>query len=156
MGKKTGKNPTDRAKIGTKRSIETDQGGIPLAVAVEGANRPDQELLEPTLKASHRKVGRGKGTPLLCLDGIYDCVSVMHTLLHYGYTALLSKQRGKRERGVLEKLSQCYRWVVERTHSWLNRYRRLLVRWEKLAANYLAMLELACALTCFRRAEVTG
>jgi putative transposase len=45
----TGKNPTDRAKIGTKRSMLTDGAGIPLAVAVEGANRHDAKLLVATL-----------------------------------------------------------------------------------------------------------
>ena len=44
------------------------------------------------------------------------------------------------------------RWVVERTHSWLNRFRRLLVRWEKKSENYLAMLHLAYAIICFRSA----
>jgi putative transposase len=44
------------------------------------------------------------------------------------------------------------RWVVERTHSWLNRFRRLLVRWEKRADTYLAMLHLACALFTWRAA----
>lgn len=48
------------------------------------------------------------------------------------------------------------RWVVERTHSWINRFRRLLIRWEKKAENYLGMLELACAYIAFRAAEVFG
>ena len=52
------------------------------------------------------------------------------------------------------------RWVVERTHSWLNRSRRLLVRWEKKVENYLAFLQLACAQLLFskvfRLAEVFG
>ena len=48
------------------------------------------------------------------------------------------------------------RWVVERTHSWLNRFRRLLIRWEKKAENYLAMLHLAFAIICFRSAGLFG
>jgi putative transposase len=48
------------------------------------------------------------------------------------------------------------RWVVERTHSWMNRYRRLLVRWEKKVANYVAMLHFACALITFRAIRVSG
>ena len=42
------------------------------------------------------------------------------------------------------------RWVVERTHCWLNRFRRLLIRWEKRADTYLAMLHLACGLITWR------
>ena len=48
------------------------------------------------------------------------------------------------------------RWVVERSHSWMNRFRRILIRWEKKTANYQAMLELACAFICFRTAGVFG
>ncbi|HLZ56966.1 MAG TPA: transposase [Ktedonosporobacter sp.] len=45
------------------------------------------------------------------------------------------------------------RWVVERLHSWLNRSRRLLVRWEKFPQTYEAFLQLACALLCFRQCD---
>ncbi len=45
------------------------------------------------------------------------------------------------------------RWVVERLHSWLNRSRRLLVRWEKLDRTYEAFLHLACALLCFQQCD---
>jgi putative transposase len=48
------------------------------------------------------------------------------------------------------------RWVVERTHAWMNRFRRLLIRWEKQVENYLAMVELACACISFRAAKVFG
>ena len=48
------------------------------------------------------------------------------------------------------------RWVVERTHSWINRSRRLLVRWEKKVENYLAFLHLACARLIFAKIEVFG
>ena len=43
------------------------------------------------------------------------------------------------------------RWVVERTHSWLNRFRKLLVRFEKLACSYEGLLEIACAFIVFRQ-----
>jgi len=46
------------------------------------------------------------------------------------------------------------RWVVERTHSWINRYRKLVVRYEKLADSYEGLLEIACALTVFRKSIV--
>jgi hypothetical protein len=45
------------------------------------------------------------------------------------------------------------RWVVERTDSWHNRFRRLLIRWERLADNYLAMLQLACGIIAFQQAH---
>jgi nucleotide-binding universal stress UspA family protein len=48
------------------------------------------------------------------------------------------------------------RWVVERTHSWLNRFRRLLIRWEKKGENYLGMLHLACAIITSRASGLLG
>lgn len=60
--------------------------------------------------------------------------------------------------GILEKRegSRPRRWVIERTHSWLNRFRRILIRWEKKVENYIAMLSLACAVVCFRSVGVPG
>lgn len=82
----------------------------------------------------------------LCLDKGYDYDEVRDLAQEFGFTlhlrtrgeeiAALRKEAGERAR----------RWVVERTHSWLNRFRRLLIRWEKRPENYLAMLHLACAI----------
>ena len=52
--------------------------------------------------------------------------------------------------------SRARRWVVEGSHSWLNRSRRLLVRWEKKVENYLALLHLACAQLIFAKVVVFG
>jgi len=49
-----------------------------------------------------------------------------------------------------------WRWIVERSHSWINRSRRLLVGWEKKAENYLAFLHLACAQLIFAKLVVFG
>jgi transposase len=48
------------------------------------------------------------------------------------------------------------RWVVERTHSWMNRFRRLLIRWEKKVDNFLAMIHIACAYICMRQIRLFG
>ena len=61
-----------------------------------------------------------------------------------------AKKKRKRKGG----RRKARRWVVEVTHSWLNRFRRLLVRWEKKKANYLSMLYFACAIICWRKCEV--
>ena len=53
----------------------------------------------------------------------------------------------------LEATKQPGRWVIERLFSWLNRSRRLLIRWEKLSAPYEAFLKLACALICFHQCD---
>jgi putative transposase len=157
-GEATGPNPTDRGKSGTKRSLLTEGHGIPLGVAVEGANRHDMKLLEPTLEAiiMERPEPTEEEPQNICLDKGYDYDEVRQILTAWGYTAHI------RTRGEEASQKQCVpgyrarRWVVERTHSWLNRFRRLLIRWEKKAENYLAMLHLACAWITFRAAGVFG
>ena len=81
----------------------------------------------------------------MCLDKGYDFLEVRELVAMWGYTARISS-RGE-ERAAKRKVPgyRARRWVVERTHSWLNRFRRLLIRWEKDVGNYLAMLHFACA-----------
>lgn len=87
----------------------------------------------------------------LCLDKGYDYDEVRDLAEEFKFTLHL-RTRGeeiaelKREAGWRAR-----RWVVERTHSWLNRFRRILIRWEKHPENYLAMLHLACAIITWRR-----
>lgn len=80
----------------------------------------------------------------LCLDAGYDYDEVRQIAEAFGYTTHI-RPRGQ-EREEIKAGKKARRWVVERTHSWLNRYRRLLIRWEKKAQNYLAMLHFACAI----------
>lgn len=79
----------------------------------------------------------------LCLDAGFDYDEVREVAAGLGYTTHIVA-RGE-EKKAKEAGHKARRWVVERAHSWLNRYRRLLVRWEKKAQNFLALLHLACA-----------
>jgi len=92
----------------------------------------------------------------MCLDKGYDYTEVRELLADWGYTAHV-KARGEE---IVEKATipgyRARRWVVERTHSWCNRFRRLLIRWEKDVDNYLAMLHFACAWITFRAAGLFG
>jgi transposase len=157
-GAGTGPNPTDRSKSGTKRSLLTDGRGVPLGVAVDGANRNDMKMVRATLEAQVGK--RPKPTKRkpqnMCLDKGYDFDQVRDILAEFGYIPHI---RARGEETVAKKNIPGYRarrWVVERTHSWMNRFRRLLIRWEKKVKNYVAMLEFACAFIAFRAAMVFG
>lgn len=164
----TGKNPTDRAKMGTKRSMLTDGRGIPLAVAVEGANRHDSKLLVATLEglvvarpAPEEEEGADYSQKQhLCLDAAYDSEEVREELETRSYEPHISaadkKKRSERKEARQYPGGRARRWVVERTHSWLNRSRRLLVRWEKKTENYLAFIHLACAQLIFSKILVSG
>ena len=71
----------------------------------------------------------------------------------FGFTAHV-RSRGEEAKALRREAGfRARRWVVERSHSWLNRFRRLLVRWEKRADTYLAMLHLACGLVTWRAAR---
>lgn len=156
--KKTGKNPTDRGKQGVKRSLLTEARGIPLAVAIDGANRHDMKLARDTLETI--QAGRPEPTPEspqgLCLDKGYDYDEVRDLLKEFGFTAHI-RARGEEAKAIkCEAGFKARRWVVERTHSWVNRFRRLLVRWEKRADTYLAMLHLALGIITWRATGLLG
>ena len=94
----------------------------------------------------------GQAEQGLCMDAGYDYDEVREIVWKFGYTAHI---RGRGEEVKARKAGKrARRWVVERTHSWLNRYRRLLVRWEKKAHNYLAMLHFASALISWNQCLV--
>jgi putative transposase len=88
----------------------------------------------------------------MCLDKGYDYDEVYATLLEFGFTAHV-RPRGEEAQAIKREAGfKARRWMVERVHSWLNRFRRLLVRWEKKPQNYLAFLHFACGLIAFRAA----
>ncbi len=131
----------------------TDGRGIPLGVAIDGANRPDYQIMEATVRAI--PIPRPAPTPEqpqhLCLDNGYDYEAVRTVAVEWGYT-LHIRPRGE-EAKARAAGKKARRWVVERTHSWLHRFRRILIRWDKKPGNYLAFLHLACALITFRAAD---
>jgi len=150
-----GHNPTDRGKHGTKRSTLSEGHGLPLAVVVAGAHVPDMKLAAPTLDALVivRPAPTGQWPQHRCLDMDkgYDYDLPRFAAEQRGYIAHIRTRGEERaQAGSSDPSKQPRRWVVERLHSWLNRSRRLLVRWEKLARTYLAFVQLACALLCFQ------
>ena len=133
----------------------TDGAGVPLALAVDGANRHDKKLVGRTLNnlAVVRPARRKQN---MCMDKGYDYPDVRELVAKWGYTARIAARGEQRSARARLPGYRARRWVVERTHSWFNRFRRLLIRWEKKATNYTAMLHLACAYITLRAAEVMG
>ena len=156
--KKTGKNPTDRAKGGVKRSLLVEASGVPLGLAVDGANRNDMKMVEETLASV--PVERPAPTPQkpqgLCLDKGYDYDEVRDILKEFGFTAHIVARGEEAKKIKRSARSKARRWVVERTHSWLNRFRGILLRWNKKPENYIAMLHFAFAIIAYRCAGLFG
>jgi putative transposase len=152
VGKKNGPNPTDRAKSGTKRSLLVDGEGVPVGLTVSGANRNDHLLLAETFESI--PVPRPQPTKArpqgLCLDKGYDYAEPRLLAELLGLTLHL-RTRGEEKKELKRKPgTRARRWVVERTHSWLNRFRRILVRWEVREDTYLGMLHLVCGIIAWR------
>jgi putative transposase len=149
-GDSTGPNPTDRGKLGTKRHILTDQRGTPLSAVITGANTHDMKAAMDTLDGIvvQRPPPRPYRRQHLCLDKGYDFPEIEAGVIARRYVCHM------RHRGELENPVKRYkpkRWVVERSASWLNRFRKLLIRWEKKAENYLGLVQLACSIMVYRR-----
>jgi transposase len=156
-GQSTGKNPTDRAKLGTKRSLLVEAKGLPLAIEVGPANRHEVKMLAATLDAIvvERPAPSEQQKQNLCLDKGYCGEPTKQEAEVRGYEVHVpDKANAKKKRKRKAGRRKAGRWVVEVTHSWLNRFRRLLVRWEKKKANYMSMLYFACAIICWRKCEL--
>ncbi|MFQ6031253.1 MAG: IS5 family transposase [Dehalococcoidia bacterium] len=157
-GEKTGPNPTDRGKRGVKRSLLTEGHGVPLGLAVDGANRHDMKLVRASIESIvvQRPEPTEEQPQGMCLDKGYDYDEVRATLVEFGFTAHI-RSRGEEAKSLREEAgTRARRWVVERAHSWMNRFRRVLVRWDKNPRNYLGLLHFACALIAFRAAGIFG
>jgi putative transposase len=157
-GEKTGKNPTDRGNLGTKRSLQTEGDGIPIGLAVGGAKVHDTKLLQETIEDSiERAASEVSEEEHLCLDKAYDSAATREMIVSvYNYTAHV-RSRGEEQRELDRKSGERpRRWVVERTHGWLNRFRAMLIRWDKKAENPIAGLQLALAYFVYSRIRVFG
>jgi putative transposase len=154
-----GKNPTDRGKNGTKRSLLVDAQGGPLGLVIDGANRHDTKLLRATLEAI--VVDRPEPTPRqpqhLCLDKAYDNPTgheAVAAARYTGHIRRIGEEKAPAQAGTRRHKPR--RWVVERTLAWLSKCRAILVRYDKHAVNYLGLVQLACSLFWYRRLHRLG
>jgi len=92
----------------------------------------------------------------MCLDKGYDYPEVRALVAEFGFTAHI-RARGEEAQAIKKEAGfKARRWVVERTHSWMNRFRRILIRWEKKPQNYIALLHLVCGLIAYRGTGLSG
>lgn len=152
-GENTGINFADKYKFGSKRSMLTDACGIPLSIIISSARIHDSKLLEMTI--AHKLNTRSHHSQEMQLDAAYDARIIKKMLVSYGYKpAIAHNRRRSPVKKTYEKLKN--RWVVERSHSWINRFRRLLVRWDKKAVNHLALIQFACSIIISSKLPIFG
>ena len=146
-----GPNPTDREKNGRKRSLLVDGIGVPLSLVVSGANTHDVKLLEATLDHVVMAMPGQAGQYNLCADAGYKGTPAMNAVIERDYKPHIKQRREEAQEKQTNPGFKARRWVVERTHSWINRFRKLLVSFEKTEASYVALLSLAAAMICWRQ-----
>lgn len=148
-GEKTGPNPTDRAKPGSKHHILTDGRGTPLQTELSGANSPDVAHLLPlivNIPPVRGKPGRPRSRPdEAYADRAYDDESARQLLKWLNIEPHLARRRTEHGSGMGR-----YRWVVERTISWLHSFKRLRVRFDRLATIHEGFLNFAKSLICWK------
>jgi transposase len=141
-GDGTGRNSTDRGKLGWKWSLLCDRAGIPVSWAIEGAHRHDIILFEPTLAAAN---ARGLATDIetLHLDRGYDAKRVRDCVTSFGITDLICPKRRLGTLPVKASNSLGMRWSIERTNSWLSNFGQLRRNTDRTSSHRLAQLALA-------------
>ena len=136
-----------------KRSLLVEAAGGPLAVVVAGANVHDTKLLAATLAAIvvERPVPTQEAPQHLCLETAYDNPTGEAAVAAPHYVPHIRRIGQEKLDASGEKRYPARRWVVERTLAWLSKCRAILVRYDKKASNYLALIKLACMLIWYRR-----
>lgn len=146
-GAHTGPNPVDRGKNGSKLHLLTDASGLPLAVALSGANTHDSNALASLVQAipavRSRRGPRRRKPAKLHADKGYDYDHLRQWLRERNITPRIARKGIEPS----HRLGP-HRWVVERSFSWIGNYRRLATRWERKANHFLGFLTLAATLIC--------
>lgn len=148
-GQATGPSPVDRGKIGSKHTLLVDRHGVPLVIRTAGANVSDHRQVIPVVLDFPRvpgKPGRPKELPdELYADRGYDSDGARALLTWLGVEPHIAKRRAPHGSGLGR-----VRWVVERTIGWLKGYRRLRVRYDRLAVVQEAWDTFAACAICYR------
>ena len=130
-----------------------DGRGVPLSIVVTGANRHDVTQTEAVLEAVMvtREGPPQRRSKHLCGDAGYTGQAAKETMIRHGYIPHV-RGRGEEAKSLKTNPSQkARRWIVEVAHSWFNRFRKLLVRYEKLERSFMALNHLAAAIIAFRK-----
>ncbi len=156
-GKKTDRNPTDRGKSGTKKSLLTDGDGGPLGLVIDGANVVEQHLLKATIAAIVvERPDPADEEQHLSLDKAFDNPEGRAAATQAGYTPHIRRIGEEKKPCDRSKGYKPRRWVGERTFAWLSKCRGILVRYDKKDSNYLGLIQLACGLYWYRRLHRMG
>jgi transposase len=136
--------------------VLVDGNGIPLSVVLTGANVHDVKMIKEVLDSivTDRPTWTGVPTENLCADKGYFGEPALEVIVLRGYIPHVVARGEEKKQLTLTHGKKARRYVVERVFSWFNRFRKLLVRYEKKASSYYALLEFACAFVAFRQVKI--
>jgi putative transposase len=149
----TGHSPVDRRKLGTKRSMVVDGEGIMIGCVIGAGNTYDPALLHATIEAIPKFLVQPYYKEMN-LDGIYDTEEVKTILFNKYYVPKIATNPRNCKNKKKQNPLGYKRWFVERSHSWLNKFRRLYIRYEKSVKNYLALTLFAAGTIVFNKSGV--
>jgi transposase len=135
-----------------------EASGVPVGLAVDGANRPDLKMVRATIESIpvQRPAPTAAAPQGMCLDNGYDYAEPREIVEEFGFTVHVPRSATEARATKRRARKKARRWVVERTHSWLNRFRGILIRWSKEPENYIAMLHFAFAIITYRSMGLFG
>ena len=133
-----------------------DGRGVPLSFIVTGANRHDVTQLDTVLSSImiKREVPSERRSKHLCLDAGYRGQPALEIIERHGYIPHVASRTQENEAKQLHPGKKARRWIVEVCHSWFNRFRKLLVRYEKLERSFVALNHLAAGIIAFRKVHL--
>ena len=127
-----------------------DERGAPLSIVVCAANVHDVKMLARMLDAKVYEAPVNTEENL-CLDAGYTGKTHHRTVKERGYVPHVRSRGEEKKERTRNPDRKPRRWIVEVAHSWFNRFRKILVRFEKKSSNYLALLQFAAAIICYRK-----
>lgn len=132
-----------------------DGRGVPLSIIVTAANVNDGKRLDAVLSAIVIKRPPVRRSKHLCADAGYRSAENLRVIDAHGYIGHVVDRRTEIDMKRRDPTWKARRWVVEVCHSWFNRFRKLLVRYEKLERSFLAFNHLAAAIIAFRKVPLS-
>ena len=131
-----------------------DGRGVPLSIVVTGANRHDVSQLEAVLSGKVVEPIMQNEKENLCADAGYAGGEPEQKISIAGYSPHIRPRGEEKLEKTMNPNFKARRWVVEASHSWFNRFRKLIIRYEKLDATHLALLHLAATIIALRKVGI--
>jgi putative transposase len=136
-----------------KDHVLTDGRGVPLSIVVTPANVNDDKRLQQVIDniVVVRPIPTTTAEQHLALDAAFDTAPARGVVFTNRYTPHIAPKAGRDPEAPLHPGGKARRWVVEQAHALHDRFRRLVVNWEKTISSRYAFLCLASALMAYRR-----